>query len=122
MDKAMEHIEECDEELYDKLDIDLYEAINGKTFTEEKAKHWVKNMEPVGQRYTMEECAQHMSAVGYTGNKIDFYIASNMMANDYKNIVDKDSNLAFEMAKDFLHDEDAVDGKLFCYWKYIVEK
>lgn len=122
MDKAMEHIEECDEELYDKLDIDLYEAINGKTFTEEKAKHWVKNMEPVGQRYTMEECAQHMSAVGYTGNKIDFYISSNMMANDYKNIVDKDSNLAFEMAKDFLHDEDAVDGKLFCYWKYIVEK
>lgn len=122
MDKAMEHIEECDEELYDKLDIDLYEAINGKTFTEEKAKHWVKNMEPVGQKYTMEECAQHMSAVGYTGNKIDFYIASNMMANDYKNIVDKDNNLAFEMAKDFLHDEDAVDGKLFCYWKYIVEK
>ena len=108
MDKAIEHIEECDIDLYDKLEVDLYEAIHGKTFTEEKAKYWVKNMEPVGQRFTMDETMQHMSAVGYTGNKIDFYIACNMMANDYKNIVDKDPNVAFEMAKDFLDDDERV--------------
>lgn len=121
-DKAMEHVEECDEELYDKLEVDLYEALNGKTFTEEKAKHWVKEMEPIGQRYTIEEATQGLTRVGYNGDKILGYIAVNMMCNDYRDIVEENPEIVFKLAKDFLNDEDAVEHKVFNYWKYIVKK
>ena len=121
-DKAIKHIKECDHDLYDCLELELYEILNGKHFTEEKAKHWVMNMEPVGQKYTLDETTQAMQRLGYTGDKLDFYIASNMMANNYHNIVKDDPDFCYKLAYSFLKDEDAVAGKLFEYYKYIVKK
>ena len=121
-DKAVEHIKECDPDLYDCLELELYEILNGKHFTEEKAKHWVMNMEPVGQKYTLEETTQAMQRLGFVCDKFDFYIATNMMANNYHNITKDDQDFCYKLAYSFLKDEDAVDGKLFEYYKYIVKK
>lgn len=120
--KVMDHIEDCDTDLYDDVILSLYEILYGKTFTEEKAKEWVRSMEPVGQRFTIDEVVNEMSKINYTGDKTLAYIAVNMMCNDYKDVVESDISLAFKMAKDFLNDEDSVPDKLFNYWKYIVKK
>jgi hypothetical protein len=120
--KVMDHIEDCDTELYDDVILSLYEILYGKTFTEEKAKEWVRSMEPVGQRFTIDEVVNEMSKINYTGDKTLAYIAVNMMCNDYKDIIESDISLAFKMAKDFLNDEDSVSDKLFNYWKYIAKK
>ena len=121
-DKAVKHIKECDHDLYDCLELELYEILNGKHFTEEKAKRWVMNMEPVGQKYTLEETTQAMQRLGFACDKFDFYIATNMMANNYHNITKDDPDFCYKLSYNFLKDEDAVDGKLFEYYKYIVKK
>lgn len=62
-----------------------------------------------------------MQKLGYNFNKIDFYITANMMMNDYHDLVKDDEILALKMARDWLDDSDAVNNKLYEYWKYIAK-
>ena len=62
-----------------------------------------------------------MQSLGYNLDKIDFFVTSNMMKNDYHDLVRDDDELALKMAKDWLEDTDAVDNKLYEYWKYIAK-
>ena len=86
------------------------------------AKKWVKDMQPAGQHWTMEETTGAMQSLNYNVNPIDFYVVANMMYNDYYNLVKEDEELALKLAYDWLNDEDAIEDKLYCYWKNIVKK
>lgn len=108
-------------EMYKEYKLCLYEMAMGKKLSEEMATKWVQNMEPVGMYWTIDETTQAMQSLGYNLDKIDFFVTSNMMKNDYHDLVRDDDELALKMAKDWLEDTDAVDNKLYEYWKYIAK-
>lgn len=106
---------------YNGYKLCLYEMAYGKVVSEDMANKWVKEMEPVGMYWTMDETTGAMQKLGYNFNKIDFYITANMMMNDYHDLVKDDEILALKMARDWLDDSDAVNNKLYEYWKYIAK-
>lgn len=112
-------IKENHPEMYEKYKIELYEMAYGRKISEEMAEAWVKEMQPVGIHWTMEETTNAMQSLGYNFDKIDYYVVANMMYNDYFDLVREDETLALKLAKDWLSDEDAKQDKLYCYWKYI---
>jgi hypothetical protein len=109
-------------ELYEKYKMQLYEMAYGEKIDEEMAKKWVQKMLPVGEYWTIEKTTEARNDLGYSCDKIDFYVVANMMYNDYNDIVSGDDKLALNMAKDWLHDTDAMQNKLYNYWKYIAKK
>jgi hypothetical protein len=122
-DKAMEHIEECDEELYHKLCNKLYVALNGKILTEEKAKEIVKNMKPYSTHWTLEETKQVQSKYGMTNIRdIDFFVVMNSAYNDYKDLFDTDVEMYAKFSKNFIDDKDAKKDKVFIYYMNIPER
>ena len=112
---------EAHPELYEKYKLELYEMAYGKKISEEMGEKWVKEMQPVGLHWTMEETTNAMQSLGYSFNTVDFFIVANMMYNDYFDLVKDDETLALKLAKDWLDDKDAKEDKLYCYWKYIIK-
>ena len=107
--------------IYKEYKMELYEIAYGKKISEEMADKWVKEMQPAGLHWTIDETTSAMQSLGYNFDKIDFYVVANMMYNDYFDLVRDNEELALKLAKDWLDDEDAKDSKLYCYWKYIVK-
>lgn len=103
---------------------------NGKHLTREKAERWVRGMhggDHRGGKWTYEEIKQYASSYGVTGEQkvIDFFAVMNAMYSDYHKVarmfgVDKTDFYA-ELAKAFLDDEDAVDGKAAVYYECIAD-
>jgi hypothetical protein len=118
----MYHLKECDHKKYEHYKMCLYEMANGKKLTEEMAIEWVKAMLPVGVHWDMDDTVSAMKQMGYNCDKLSFWVVANMMYNDYYNIVKDDEELALRLAHDWLDDEDAVDDKLYEYWKHIPKK
>ena len=112
---------ESHHDIYKKYKLELYELAYGKKLNEEMAEKWVKEMQPVGLHWTMEETTNAMQSLGYNFDTIDFFVVANMMYNDYFDLVKEDETLALKLAKDWLSDEDAKENKLYCYWKYIIK-
>ena len=112
---------EAHPELYEKYKLELYEMAYGKKISEEMGEKWVKEMQPVGLHWTMEETTNAMQSLGYSFNTVDFFIVANMMYNDYFDLVKDDETLALKLPKDWLDDKDAKEDKLYCYWKYIIK-
>jgi hypothetical protein len=115
-------IKEYDYDKYKCYKMKLYELAVGKKLNEDMAMNWVKSMTPVGLYWTIDETTNAMHQMGYNCNEIDFFISANMMMNDYRDITKDNEELALKMAYDFLNDEDAVENKLYEYWKHIPKK
>lgn len=100
------------------------------------AQRWVASMEWIdpktrtkkkGPRWTYEEIKQYADNFGVKGESevIDFFAAINAMYTDYVGVatkfgLDKPEFYA-ELAKAFIHDKDAEDGKIRRYYQYIAE-
>lgn len=110
--------EGCYEEYKDKL----YEMAYGKTITSEMAYDWVNKMKPKGEYWTYEETTQAMQNMGYSVDRVSFYIVANMMINDYYDLVKDNEELALKMAYDWLNDKDSKDNKLYRYLKHIAKR
>lgn len=121
-DKAMEHLCECDYEMYEKLEMKLYEAIYGKKVSEDIAIKWVSSMRPVGEYWTMEETSEVIKKYDINVDKVDWYVVLNMIRNDYSKLVAENIELAINLAKNWLDDEDAKKDKLYEYYKYVVKR
>lgn len=99
--------------------------------TRAEAERWVRNMMDDdgnrGGRWTLAEIRQYAGNFGVTGDDeiIDFYAAMNAMATDYGEVAKAHGvdNVDFyaDMAKAFLHDRDAVQGKIKRYYEDIAE-
>ncbi len=122
LEELIYNLKDSHHELYEKYKMELYELAYGKTINEDMAKKWVKDMTPVGQHWTMEETTSANQSLNFNLNPIDFYVVANMMYNDYYDLVKNDEELALKLAYDWLNDEDAIEDKLYCYWKNIVRK
>ena len=122
IDMLMCEIKDKEERLYNHIEMELYELAYGKKISEEMAEHWVQKMKPNGKHWNMDETSNAMYSLGYNLDPIDFFVVSNMIYNDYYNLVKENEELALKMAEDWLKDTDAKDDKLYNYWKYIVKK
>lgn len=122
LDELICELKEEKHELYEHYKMCLYEMAYGGKIDENVAEKWVKSMQPIGMHWIMSETTDAMKQLDYDCDKISFFVAANMIYNDYYNAVKEDESLALKMAYDFLNDEDAVDNKLFKYYKYIVRK
>lgn len=103
----------------------------GDHLTREEADAWVKKMRgrdgKMGGRWTYGEVKQYLQQMGVTDEKdvADYYALLNAMYTDYcsvakKHGVDK-SEFYFDLARAFLHDDDAVPDKLRVYMEHIAK-
>ena len=98
--------------------------------THDEAEEWCDSMVNAdgtkGAHWTMEQTEQVASQRGITCDKTDFWAVMNMMYSDFNKVaknhaVDTPGFYA-DMAKAFLEDTDAVDGKAYVYWDCITDK
>lgn len=121
MEETMDHIKECDPKLYDKIECKMYEMAYGKVLTEDMASKWIHSMKPYGMKWTKEQTDEVIRKYNLNINEIDFWAIMNAMYNDYRNIFDDNAETYIKLSRDFIKDEDAVDGKVYEYWKYITK-
>lgn len=99
-------------------------------FDEHKAKEWVGRMKnndgTTGEHFKAEQTEQMRNAHCPDCDKMEFWAAMNMMYSDYCDVAKKMNidrpDFYAHMAKAFLMDKDAGEGKLAKYMKYIAEK
>lgn len=109
---------------------DHYEKPEHKKLTHEAAVNWVTGMYNAdgsrGAHWTMEQTTKLLEDRGLTFEPTDWWVAMNMVWSDYCKVGDKHGvgtiDFYADMAVAFLHDQDAVDGKLGKYYWHIVEK
>lgn len=130
LEKAMYKVKECDEEWYDKKCMKLYTMAYGRILNKEMAEEIIINMQPYHMHWTLEETesVRKMYDLGDIRD-IDFWVVMNAKYNDNKDTVEKfipdDSEKQLEMyvclARDFIKDKDAKEGKVFTYFTKIPE-
>ena len=113
-------LEKLDENKYAEYELDIYEILNGKKISEDIAIDWVENMQPYGMKWSLEETTRYLHDKNWNLDPIDFFVVSNMMFNDYNEIILDNTDLALELAKSWLQDSDVKDNKLYNYYKYVV--
>lgn len=97
--------------------------------THDEAEEWCDSMVNAdgtkGAHWTMEQTEQVASQRGITYDKTDFWAIMNMMYSDFCKIAKNHSvdtpGFYADMAKAFLEDSDAVDGKAYAYWMCIAD-
>lgn len=97
--------------------------------THDEAEEWCDSMVNTdgtkGAHWTMEQTEQVASQRGITCDKTDFWAVMNMMYSDYNKVAKNHSvdtpGFYADMAKAFLEDSDAVDGKAYVYWDCITD-
>lgn len=120
--ELVEELKESNPEQYKEYKEELYELAYGKKIDKDIAVEWVNAMKPIGEHWNMDQTKGAKESLGYNVGDIDFYVVANMMYNDYNDVVTENEELALKLANDWLHDEDAKEDKLYCYWKHIIKK
>lgn len=130
------YLHDVDKDERHKMYFDLDVAINGWKLSEEQAKHSVEDMESEhckGEHWSCEQVEQYARTKGIDFNKEDFnkyelYWAMNMAYHDYYGIIEKyttdtskTTEFYYDLAMDFLDDEDAKEGKVKRYIYFIAD-
>lgn len=94
------------------------------------AESWVSRMKnsdgTVGAHWTFEQTQDVAKQRNITCDPNDFWAVMNMMYSDYCQVAKRQSvdtpGFYADMAKAFLEDVDAADGKAYLYWDCIADK
>ena len=120
--------------MHNKMKLERHERMYGPHFTEECALKAVSKMHNSdGTKGAHWDLAQATKVAEQYGvnlktdkyNKYDWYVALNMIRSDYYKFVfttfNSDNIRYFvELTKAFLNDEDADEGKMWYYFKYVM--
>lgn len=115
-----EVVDDLDEDKKCELEYELHKIAHGDHISEDLARCWVDAMEnkdgSKGGHWSYDQTSQ------YAGNfdKLDFYVAANMMYSDYFQPAFS-SELYLNMARDFLNDKDAGKDKLLKYYFFVAK-
>lgn len=98
--------------------------------TIEDAKHWTSKMQnadgTTGSHWTLEQTQDVAKQRNINCDPNDFWAVMNMMYSDYCQVAKRQSvdtpGFYADMAKAFLEDADAADGKAYLYWDCIADK
>lgn len=123
IDNAMSMLKETNPNTYEELEIYLYKEIYGKHFNDwllEKALKEMKNEDgSTGGHWALEDTNSVAKSLGISFdsfNEYDWNYVMNMMYSDYYGAVSNDTPSYAKLAKKFLMDKDAKEGKAFCYY------
>ena len=123
VDDAMSMIKETHEDLYDDLELYLYKEIYGCHFCDwmlEKATSKMINEDgSMGAHWTLEQTtsvAKSLGIVFSSFNEYDWNYVMNMIYSDYYGAVNNDATVYGKMARKFLEDRDAKEGKALRYY------
>lgn len=121
--KQFDELKSVDKKMYDELENNLYFCIYGFHFNETMLKKALENMEnedgTKGGHWTLEQTnsvAKQQSIVFSSFNEFDFNYVMNMVYSDYYGAIPNELNYYFKIAKKFLMDKDACDGKALKYY------
>lgn len=100
------------------------------TLTHDEAEEWCDSMVNAdgtkGCHWTLEQTQDVAKQRNITCDPNDFWAVMNMMYSDYCQVAKRQSvdtpGFYADMAKAFLEDPDAVDGKAYLYWDCIADK
>ena len=120
--------------MHSKTKLERHERMYGPHFTEECALKAVSKMRnsngTKGAHWDMQQATDVAKQYGVNlktekYNKYDWYVALNMIHSDYYKFVyttfNSDNIKYFvELTKAFLNDEDADEGKMWYYYKYVM--
>lgn len=98
--------------------------------THDEAEEWCDSMVNAdgtkGCHWTLEQTQDVAKQRNITCDPNDFWAVMNMMYSDYCQVAKRQSvdtpGFYADMAKAFLDDTDAVDGKAYAYWDCVTEK
>lgn len=98
--------------------------------TLEDAKRWTSKMQnadgTTGSHWTLEQTQDVAKQRNINCDPNDFWAVMNMMYSDYCQVAKRQSvdtpGFYADMAKAFLEDADAADGKAYLYWDCIADK
>ena len=95
---------------------------------EHTAKEWVAGMQnadgTTGPHWSMEQTKQVAAQKSVDCDPLEFWVAMNMVYSDYFGVAKKfninNTDFYVELAKAFLDDKDAGEGKLARYYEFVV--
>lgn len=123
VDDALGMIKETHEDLYDDLEMYLYKEIHGCHFTDwlvEKATSKMMNEDgTTGKHWTVDQTTSVAKQNGITFdkyNEYDWNYVMNMMYSDYFGAVPNEISSYVKLARKFLEDKDAKEGKALHYY------
>lgn len=128
LEDTITYLKGTDYNKYEKIECELYEIVEGKKLSEDKAKEWVSNMIPPA-KWAMAETNDVKSKFNIDIPSIDFYVLMNMLYSDYGDVIGEQItndvlDKYIKLAEDWYYDEDVdKDGaeKLYCYWKTMIK-
>lgn len=119
-DKAWNSLKYTNEKVYEELLMEL-ESMYYK-FDEAEAQNIVRMMRPYGEYWNYETVKSFLSQKGIHDHCTEYFLAMNMARNDYFETArayaaEDDPEFYFNIARNFIHDEDAKPHKLAKYFK-----
>lgn len=116
-------VERIDEDVYDDIELYLYKKVYGCHFTEwllEKALKHMKNEDgTMGGHWKLADTTMVARNNGITFdhfNEYDWNYVMNMIYSDYYGSVPNETSVYVKMARKFLEDKDAPEGKALRYY------
>lgn len=120
---ALSMLKETHYDIYEELELHLYKEIYGKHFSDwllEKAtKDMINEDGTYGPHWTVEETnavARDINIIFKEYNEYDWNYVMNMVYSDYYGAVPNETSTYAKLAKKFLQDKDAKEGKALCYY------
>lgn len=128
-DDALSMLKETNPQTYEDLEMYLYKEIYGKHFNEwmlDKATKGMVNEDgTTGPHWTVDQTnsvAKQLGITYDTFNEYDWNYVMNMIYSDYYGVLSNEAGVYGKMAKKFLMDKDAVEGKALCYYLHISKR
>lgn len=121
---ALSMIKGTNYSLYEELESHLYHMMYGCHFNEWMLKRATEHMQnedgTTGGHWNVEQTTQVAKNNGVmfvNFNEYDWNYVMNMIYSDYYGSVPNDVTIYFKMAKKFIEDKDAPEGKAYRYYK-----
>lgn len=124
LDEIVSKMEEYHPEMYWEFIYDLHSAVYGCHFDDESAEFAVSEMVnedgTKGAHWSLSETTSvaNSNSIRFEKfNEYDWYYALNMIYSDFCKTVGDNTSMYVMLAKDWIMDSDAPEGKAFKYWK-----
>lgn len=123
LDYIITTIKSLNKDLYEEIECDLYERVYGPHFTEWLVKEATECMEnedgTTGTHWDINQTDAVAKSNGIQFlhfNSYDFNYVMNMLYSDFYQIYGNDTSVYVRLAKAWLCDKDAPEGKAFKYY------
>ena len=123
VNSTLDMLKETHNDLYNDLELYLYKELHGCHFTEwlvDKATSNMVNEDgSLGRHWTIEQTTSAAKQYGVSFdkyNEYDWNYTMNMIYSDYYGVISNDLSAYVKLAKRFLEDKDAKEGKALHYY------